>query len=242
MLPRYFRRRVAVQILALLAVLTALLQMLELLDMTTEVLKREQGLRGLLYYAALRTPAEVVLMLPIAVLLGTHDGDALDGAQPRDHDRALRRRQPDARLRLPAAGGPGAGGGAVRARRAGAAAGREHAQGVVERERAGRRGGDAALGPQRSRPDLDRRRQPRRHASARPAPVRARCRRPDRVAAGGRRRALGRRGLAARRRQRAALRRRPAAAACRSRRGSGTPTSGRTTCCASTSPGRGCRA
>ena len=70
-LPSYFRRRVGVQILALLAVLTALLQMLELLDMTTEVLKREQGLRGLLYYAALRTPAEVVLMLPIAVLLGT---------------------------------------------------------------------------------------------------------------------------------------------------------------------------
>jgi len=70
-LPSYFRRRVAVQILALLAVLTALLQMLELLDMTTEVLKREQGLRGLLYYAALRTPAEVVLMLPLAVLLGT---------------------------------------------------------------------------------------------------------------------------------------------------------------------------
>jgi len=71
MLPRYFRRRVVVQILALLAVLTALLQMLELLDMTTEVLKREQGLGGLLWYAALRTPAEVVLMLPLAVLLGT---------------------------------------------------------------------------------------------------------------------------------------------------------------------------
>ena len=71
MLPSYFRRRVVVQILALLAVLTALLQMLELLDMTTEVLKREQGLHGLLYYAALRTPAEVVLMLPLAVLLGT---------------------------------------------------------------------------------------------------------------------------------------------------------------------------
>ena len=55
LLPSYFRRRVAVQILARLAVLTALLQMLELLDMTTEVLKREQGLSGLLYYAALRT-------------------------------------------------------------------------------------------------------------------------------------------------------------------------------------------
>jgi lipopolysaccharide export system permease protein len=70
-LPGYFRRRVGVQVLALLAVLTALLQMLELLDMTTEVLKRDLGLRGLLYYAALRVPAEVVLMLPIAVLLGT---------------------------------------------------------------------------------------------------------------------------------------------------------------------------
>ena len=39
----YLRRRVAVQILALLAVLTAMMQMLELLDVTTEILERGQG-------------------------------------------------------------------------------------------------------------------------------------------------------------------------------------------------------
>ena len=100
------------------------------------------------------------------------DGDALDGAQPRDHDRALRRGQPAAHLRLPAAGRAGPGGAAVRDRRAGAAADREHAQGLVERERPGRRGVDPALGQHRSRPGLDRQRQPRRHAPARPAPVR----------------------------------------------------------------------
>ena len=47
-----------------------MMQLLELLDVTTEVLQREQGVRGLLYYAALRTPAELLLSLPLAVLLG----------------------------------------------------------------------------------------------------------------------------------------------------------------------------
>jgi lipopolysaccharide export system permease protein len=70
-LASYLRRRVGMQILALLAVLTAMMQVLELLDVTTDILERGQGVSGLLYYAALRTPAELALALPLAVLLGT---------------------------------------------------------------------------------------------------------------------------------------------------------------------------
>ncbi len=70
-LPAYLRRRVGLQILALLAVLTAMMQLLELLDVTTEILERGQGLGGLLRYALLRLPAELGLALPLAVLLGT---------------------------------------------------------------------------------------------------------------------------------------------------------------------------
>jgi lipopolysaccharide export system permease protein len=70
-LATYLRRRVGVQILALLAVLTAMMQVLELLDVTTDIFERGQGVGGLLYYAALRTPAELALALPLAVLLGT---------------------------------------------------------------------------------------------------------------------------------------------------------------------------
>ena len=69
-LPSYLRRRVGIQILALLAVLTAMMQLLELLDVTTEILQRGQGVGGLAYYALLRTPAELLLSLPLAVLLG----------------------------------------------------------------------------------------------------------------------------------------------------------------------------
>lgn len=69
-LPRYLRRRVGLQILALLAVLTAMMQLLELLDVTTEILQRGLGFSGLLHYALLRLPAELVLSLPLAVLLG----------------------------------------------------------------------------------------------------------------------------------------------------------------------------
>jgi lipopolysaccharide export system permease protein len=70
-LPAYLRRRVGTQVLALLAILTAMQQLLELLDVTTDILERELGWRGLLYYAFLRTPAELVLALPLAALLGT---------------------------------------------------------------------------------------------------------------------------------------------------------------------------
>jgi len=70
-LASYLRRRIGMQTLALLAVLTALMQVLDLLDVTTEILERGLGVSGLLYYAALRLPAEVGLALPLAVLLGT---------------------------------------------------------------------------------------------------------------------------------------------------------------------------
>ena len=70
-LASYLRRRIGMQTLALLAVLTAMMQLLELLDVTTEILERGLGVSGLLYYAALRLPAEVGLALPLAVLLGT---------------------------------------------------------------------------------------------------------------------------------------------------------------------------
>lgn len=70
-LPSYLRRRIGLQIVAMLAVLTALMQLLELLDVTTDVFDRGLGFGGLLHYAVLRAPGELVLSLPLAVLLGT---------------------------------------------------------------------------------------------------------------------------------------------------------------------------
>lgn len=69
-LARYLRRRVGLQTLALLLVLTALMQVLELMDVTTDILDRKLGAAGLLHYAWLRTPSEIVLALPLAALLG----------------------------------------------------------------------------------------------------------------------------------------------------------------------------
>ncbi|RPI47401.1 MAG: LptF/LptG family permease [Betaproteobacteria bacterium] len=70
-LAGYLRRRVAARTLTLIALLTALMQVLELLDKTTDVLDRGLGIKGLAYYALLRIPAEIVLALPLAALLGT---------------------------------------------------------------------------------------------------------------------------------------------------------------------------
>jgi lipopolysaccharide export system permease protein len=66
----YLRRRVAGQIIALLAALTGLMQLLELLDVTTEVLSRNLGVMGVLRYAVLRLPSEMSIALPLAALLG----------------------------------------------------------------------------------------------------------------------------------------------------------------------------
>lgn len=69
-LASYLRRRVGMQMLALLVVLTALMQVLELLDVTTDILDRDLGVPGLFKYALLRTPSELMVALPLAVLLG----------------------------------------------------------------------------------------------------------------------------------------------------------------------------
>jgi lipopolysaccharide export system permease protein len=70
-LGNYLRKRVAGQILGLLLALTALMQLLELLEVTTEVLDRGLGAAGVLRYAMLRIPAELLVALPLAGLLGS---------------------------------------------------------------------------------------------------------------------------------------------------------------------------
>lgn len=67
----YLRRRLAGQIFGLLLALTGLMQVLELLDVTTEVLDRGLGVAGILRYALLRIPSELVIALPLAGLLGS---------------------------------------------------------------------------------------------------------------------------------------------------------------------------
>ena len=242
MLPRYFRRRVVVQILALLAVLTALLQMLELLDMTTEVLKREQGLRGLLYYAALRTPAEVVLMLPLAVLLGTMTAMH---SMARNLEITTVRCAGVSLMRIFAYLLPVA---LVLAVLQFAIAERVLPQ--AENTLKAWWSASAPAGEASTRLWVNTDRGPVSIDSISPDGTHLRGLRlyvRDAAGliesrAGGGRRAVGRAGLAARRRQRAALSPTAGCSGCASRRGSGKPICGRTMCCVSTSPGRSCRA
>jgi len=70
-LGNYLRRRVTGQIFGLLLALTGLIQVLELLEVTNEVLDRHLGLAGVLRYAVLRIPSEMLLVLPLAGLLGS---------------------------------------------------------------------------------------------------------------------------------------------------------------------------
>ncbi|HKY90932.1 MAG TPA: LptF/LptG family permease [Nevskiaceae bacterium] len=69
-LAGYLRRRVGLQTIGLLVFLAGLMQVLELLDVTNDILDRDLGVRGIVYYAWLRSPSELVLSLPLAVLLG----------------------------------------------------------------------------------------------------------------------------------------------------------------------------
>jgi lipopolysaccharide export system permease protein len=69
-LAAYLRRRVAVHTLMLIGLFIALMQVLELMDMTTDVLDRGLGVKGLVYYAVLRAPSQFVVALPLAALLG----------------------------------------------------------------------------------------------------------------------------------------------------------------------------
>lgn len=70
-LGNYLRRRVAGQIFGMLMALTGLMLVLELLEVTTEVLDRGLGAMGVLHYAALRIPSQVLVMLPLAGLVGS---------------------------------------------------------------------------------------------------------------------------------------------------------------------------
>jgi lipopolysaccharide export system permease protein len=68
-LASYLRRLLAAQTIGVLIGFTALLQLLDLLDATGDILDRELGLAGVLYYSMLRTPAEMSLALPLAMLI-----------------------------------------------------------------------------------------------------------------------------------------------------------------------------
>ncbi|MDB5985898.1 MAG: Lipopolysaccharide export system permease protein [Nevskia sp.] len=69
-LARYLRRLLALQTIGVLVALTALLQVLDLLDATTDILQRHLGIAGILHYTVLRTPVELALSLPLAMLIG----------------------------------------------------------------------------------------------------------------------------------------------------------------------------
>ncbi len=69
-LAGYLRGRVVSRTLALTAFLTGIMQMLDLLDATTDILDRRLGVQGIVYYATLRLPSEIMLALPFATLLG----------------------------------------------------------------------------------------------------------------------------------------------------------------------------
>ncbi len=81
-LGNYLRRRVTGQIVGMLFALTGLMQLLELLEVTNDVLDRHLGLVGVLHYAVLRIPSE---MLVDAASGGPDRFDGhlpCDGAQP----------------------------------------------------------------------------------------------------------------------------------------------------------------
>lgn len=67
----YLRRRIAGQIFGLLLALTGLIQILSLLEVTSELLDRKLGVGGLVHYAVLSLPGQLVFALPLAGLLGS---------------------------------------------------------------------------------------------------------------------------------------------------------------------------
>lgn len=69
-LARYLLTRLGGTTLGVWIIMTALLQLLDLLDATTDIMQRGLGWRGVLRYAWLTLPAELVLALPLAVLVG----------------------------------------------------------------------------------------------------------------------------------------------------------------------------
>ncbi len=70
-LGNYLRRRVTTQIIGLLLALTGLMQLLALLEVTSDVLERHLGIAGVLRYAVLSIPTQMLIALPLAGLLGS---------------------------------------------------------------------------------------------------------------------------------------------------------------------------
>lgn len=70
-LGRYLFLLTAGRILAALAVLVGILQILDLLEVTTEILDRKLGARGVFYYGLLRLPRLIEQAAPLAVLAGS---------------------------------------------------------------------------------------------------------------------------------------------------------------------------
>lgn len=66
----YVLKIVGTRILACGLILLAVLQILDLLDVTTDILDRGLGLRGVLFYAGLRLPVLVAQVAPLSVLGG----------------------------------------------------------------------------------------------------------------------------------------------------------------------------
>ena len=69
-LRRHLMRIVAFRVLAALVVLVSILQVLDLLDAATDILERQLGLGGVIYYATLRAPTLIQQVAPLSVLAG----------------------------------------------------------------------------------------------------------------------------------------------------------------------------
>jgi lipopolysaccharide export system permease protein len=66
----YVLKTVGTRVLGAALILFSILQILDLLEVTTDILDRGQGVAGVLYYAALRSPRLISQVAPIATLAG----------------------------------------------------------------------------------------------------------------------------------------------------------------------------
>jgi len=69
-LQLYVLKVAAIHILGAAAVLMGILQVLDLLEVTTDILDRNLGMGGVVYYALMRTPRLIEQVAPISVLAG----------------------------------------------------------------------------------------------------------------------------------------------------------------------------
>jgi lipopolysaccharide export system permease protein len=70
-LQAHILKIVGSRVLAALIILLSILQILDLLDVTTDIIDRELGVRGVMYYSLLRIPAQLEQVAPLAVLAGS---------------------------------------------------------------------------------------------------------------------------------------------------------------------------